>query len=300
MPIISVNGFSGGWENIIPLSSQWTYWDVATLVRIQTDQMTSVKVQDDDIRLYMNLNISHLADLLTQSTKSWYGVYIRASLEAGPHPVGLDYIDMTDTANGGVISIFGKMHTIERISIPKVTTAQGLYFGDATQMTLPQITQLRTNLNKNHWQTLAYCIHGKDILIFIGRDIGSSVNWTDLKYTALGQFVIWGYRQPLLDDMLPENTIAFQDSNKSKTYNIGGNSFSSNYIDLPDRYVKLLVDMTVKNVYQQMQLQPPAQVEQAIAQGIASIVQNTMAEKQSETKSDKPYITPVQPGGMNG
>jgi len=294
--ILNVNELTS-WSDIYPLSSKWTYWDIASISRIQTKQLNNEYVQDDDLRYYINLNISYLADRLNIAAESWYGIYLGANLESPEHYSGLDYIDLTNGYTDELNS-FNKIHSIERVSIRKMNVSGLKYWGDATKMSLPKISQLKANLNRNHDQTIAYTVHGKDILMFIGREVGSPSNQNP-SYDTLANIVIWAYRQPLLDDMLLADRSG-ADPDRSKTYNVSGQDVYSNFIDLPDRYAKLLVDMMCKNIYQQIGMQAPAELEQSVNQGLAGISQQESLDLQNQKMtSDKPYVTPMQAGGGN-
>jgi hypothetical protein len=53
-------------------------------------------------------------------------------------------------------------------------------------------------------------------------------------------------------------------------------------IDLPDRYVKLLIDMICKTIYQQTSKPVPESIEQTINQGLMNLSQNLQANMQAE------------------
>jgi hypothetical protein len=295
---------------IVPLGS-WTVQQVVSEAMILTgtlDNEESVFVEN--VRNHYNMNLSHLADLLNLASSPFYGTYLTGLFETILHPfsgvhwinLGNDYdanINVTPAtavrdAHPGVTAVntnvVNKLHSIKGIAInfrgvapgdgaytsqtfAALNTAQN-YTGNIVKWDLSKVLQQSNNLNIQHGQTIAYCHHGEELLFFVGQQIATPLRgavvpaspaYTIVAPTAATAnaghfFTIWAFRQPMLDNLIPISTTAttgyFQQ------------------VDLPDRYIKLLVDMIAKNIYQQKKEAVPQNIEQSIQTGLAQISQN--------------------------
>ena len=257
MPITAVDG--GAISGIKPLSRSWTYWKVASQAMILTGEQDNQNVVPDYVRYHINTALSHLVDLLNIASAPHYGINIAASLEGTAHSSGVDYIDLTSGIN-----VANFIHTIKRVSFPK-GTINTQFSGNAAYFDLAAILTQRANINTQNRMSIWWNHFGNYIFLFIGKSIASAVNTNDTTYT-LGNPTIFAYRQPLLDDMLdPENSVTFK---YSDTPGI------SEYIDLPDRYVKLLVDMVSVAIIQQRKEPVPGELQQTVNQGLALLSKN--------------------------
>lgn len=312
MPIVAINGqpiaAAGATQGgIVPLGS-WTVQDVVSEAMVLTgtlDNEDSVFVQN--VRYHYNMNLSHLAKLLNLAASPFYGIYLTGLLETILHPfsgvhwinLGNDYTaplmvapttPVTNHPGPGVLNtnVISKLDSIKGVTINLRTTdpstaayptaqtfaslnAAQNYTGNIVKWDLPKILQQSNNLNIQHGQTIAYCHHGEEILFFVGQQIQTPLRqainnapaYTIVAPTTADDtghyFTIWAYRQPITDNLLPV-------SNAATGYFLNA--------DVPDMYIKLLIDMIAKNIYQQKKEAVPQNIEQSIQIGLAQIGQN--------------------------
>lgn len=157
------------------------------------------------------------------------------------------------------------------------------FIGNLTRWDVARLTHQNNQLNSQHGQTIAWGHQGNAIFFYIGKDIYSpsknlTEGWNTLAnraediyansyYDVSSQtFMIWAYRQPKLDDLLPFYT--------SSTWN--GNA------DIPDEYVKLLVDLLRKHIYLQLNQPVPGEVEQNINTALQQLSQNLQQDAAME------------------
>jgi len=312
MPILAINGApivapNGIQLGTVPLGS-WTVQRVVSEAMILTGTLDNEQdVFIENVRNHYNMNLSHLADLLNLAATPFYGTYLTGLLETVLHPfsgvhwisLGNDYAVLPMSVAPTVVypgppalstNVMSKIHSIKNVTINLRTTspstadypgsaqsfaslnAAANYTGNIVKWDISKILQQSNNLNNQHTQTIAYAHHGEEILFFIGADIATPLRLAQATaaYTIVAPttandtghyFTVWCNRNPMLDNMTPISTAS----------NASG-FFQS--CDLPDRYVKLLIDMIARNIYQQKKEAVPQNIEQGIQSGLAQISQN--------------------------
>lgn len=281
MPITAVNG--GSIANIKPLSRSWTYWKVASQAMVLTGEQDNQNVVPDYVRYHINTSLSHLVDLLNVASQPFYGIEISAGIESSADSSGLDYIDLTSGIN-----VANFIHSIKRVSFPK-GSVNTQWNGNAAYYDLSALLTQRSDINTQNRHSVWFNHFGNYIYLFIGNNIASSVNTSGTTYT-LGNPSIFAYRQPLLDDMVDEVN--------SVTFKITQTPADSEFIDLPDRYVKLLVDMVCVAIIQQRKEPVPGELQQSVNQGLALLSKNlqdavALAQKeQQERRFGQPQRSP--------
>lgn len=279
-----VNILNNSFVSQTPLSSFWTHKSIASEVMVLTNTIDNEKVQLENIRHHINSAIAYLANLLNLATSPWYGVWFEFTAESSLHPSGLEYCDL---AGDGIITanIGNKLHAVKRVNIqPEADAASDAFVGNCARMDIAQLTQLITSQNLQYRHTIAWAHNGNEILLFTGKGIETPLHPERSTYAAFTtdktHYVGWGYRKPLLDNMVPESIdegVPFNDEYRGL---LSQNYYG--YIDLPDEYVSLLIKMVQKNVLEQLREQIPAQLEGEINQGLATITQNITNELQLE------------------
>lgn len=184
-------------------------------------------------------------------------------------------------------NVISKLHSIKGVTINLRTTTPSTavyptaqtfaslnaaqnYTGNIVKWDLSKVLQQSNNLNIQHGQTIAFCHHGEELLFFVGQQITTPLRLANgtAAYTIVAPttaddtghyFTIWAFRQPITDNLLP-----ISDANTGYFLRA----------DIPDMYVKLLIDMIAKNIYQQKKEAVPQNIEQSIQTGLAQISQN--------------------------
>jgi hypothetical protein len=318
MPIINTS-------NLAPLGRAWTYEAIASEALVLTNQLDNENVQLYNVRAHINLAISNIVEMLNAANSPWYQIWLTALFEHNDtnpmHSTGLHYIDLSDTSVLSVntdpyISKFNPSSDIDqilRMNISKnkaVWTAikdnsfTGISFwsGNLTKKDISELTELQTDKNVQYKQSICWTHSGSDILIFVGKDIltvpmlinrgidfdaekGNYAYTTTLDGEIDQAITIVATRHCALDDLLPPDT--------SVTYRTR--------IDMPDKYVDLLVKKVQKLILTQLREQVPAQLEQEITQQQMGIMQQISAElqfEQSEREKRKYGNMQKIPGAM--
>lgn len=86
---------------------------------------------------------------------------------------------------------------------------------------------------------------------------------------SYNNFVLWAYRLPLLDNLIAPTSPATNNNYRAM-------------VDLPDRYVDLLIKIVMQKILAQIREQIPMQLEQEINQGVATITGMLNQELQFE------------------
>lgn len=294
MPIVSNSP-------LVPLSLNWTHRQLVSEAMLLTNTVDHDVVHTDHVRSHLNVAISHIADLLNSSNHPWYGMALLAFFENSLHPQGLlEYVNLATAPIG--------IHKILRIDF-QAQNPYGftpiLWTGNCPEKDLTFINQLNTYHNNGYRHTILWAHHGSQILFFVGANI-STVNRAALRAsimsanpgyinddfkidTEASNLCIWINRQPLLDNMQPMTM---------------PNSGWLQNVDLPDRYIKLALQMTQKMILEQLNQQAPAQLEANIVQAVQQItgqLNNDLAfEKQTRERTRYGSPQPIQGVPANG
>lgn len=281
MAIISINGNPN--YTITPLSNGWTHEAVVSEAMILTNTIDNESIQLHSVRVHLNMAISYIAELLRMNTTPFYGLYMEAVLETTPHPSGLEWINM-GTQLGGVIpnQIISDIrrinsHNTNPFLVPPPVNAIPPYDGNWTRWDLSMLTQQNNNHNVQHRFTVAWQHHGSEILLFIGNNIVTpqraafyTIHEMPTPYSLKptdAKIVIWTNRQPQLDDLRPLN---------DPLTNYRGN------IDIPDKYIKLLIQLVQKSILEQISAQVPANLDNEINQAVAQVQTMIQSDLQLE------------------
>lgn len=286
---------------IVPLSSSWTHERIVNEVRSLTNELDNERINNSSIRNHINAGIAFIADLLNTAQKPDYGIIWRANLESTVSPSGLDWIDLTTpltvatsnnwergfnqndfvSANQMIPSshLWGLSYVTAKAAASGQNNPANVFKGNCQLLSISEITTLNTGLNDQYRASICYVRHGSSILFHIGSQITAAANTapdnTATYYERPKDFVIYGYRQPLLDNMLPEST---------------SNSSFKKYVDVPDRHVRLLLLLAQKNVQEQLKKEVDAGLEQSIGviiQQIQGAVQQDITQQVSERTKQK-------------
>lgn len=263
MPITSINNGNA----LVPLSRNWTHQAVVSQAMILTGTLDNEdNVFVTNVRNHINMHIGHLVDMLNQQSSPYYGIYAKGGLDTPAHPSGVEYI--TDMTSAGRIN----WHSIKRVTLASKTPTTVNNFGNLANWDISRITQQSNNLNSQHAQTIAWCHHGNELLVYTGLSITTpNITATAQVYDASDyDFILWGYRQPMVDNL--------------GAVGAGGTSWTLN-VDLPDKYIKLLIDMTCKSIIQQRNGHIPNELDASINQGLTQLSQNLQTAVALEQQS---------------
>ena len=290
MPITNIPAFT-------PLSNFWTHEQVVSEAMVLTNTIDNEAIQLDNIRNHMNSSISYIANLLNLSSSPWYGIYMTGTLETTLHPSGLEWIDLapqvgTVTPN----TIISGIRRINSTAVNPVETAVPLcYDGNWTSWDLSNLVQQNNKHNVQHRFSVAWQHHGDEIVLFVGNNIETAANAARLTFKEIipdyslkpdkAKVVIWAHRIPILDDLKAPN---------DPTTNYLGR------IDVPDKYVKLVLQLTQKSILEQLSAQVPAALEQEINQAIVAAqgVINNEIQLEAADREKRKYGNPQKSGGM--
>lgn len=298
---MSVHLLNNSFVNLQPLSSFWTHKAIVSEAMVLTNTIDNESIQVENVRYHLNAALSHLTNLLNLATTPWYGVWFQFTPEGTLHPSGLEYSVLTDTFLG--YNVAPLLHSIRRVNVqPESGAESNAWVGNCTKLDMAQLAQLATTQNQQWRHSIAWAHHGNEIIIFTGKGIVTTLHSERINnagYTLLNtHFVGWGYRKPILDNLVPEsvaNGVWFNDEYRGT---ITQNYYD--YIDLPDEYANLLIKIIQKNILEQLREQIPAQLEGEINQGLATITQNISAELQFEAAEREKRKYGAQQRGPGG
>lgn len=218
------------------LSAGMTIQDLVSQVRTETNQLDNTRIQDKQIRQYINIALSNVAEMLTASNDPFYGIQWTGTLDDDPDsPTALpNWIDLT-TAVGGEVP--------QRI-LRKVNKLNCAGYGNCAKLELPEIDTVAQGTNTQWNQSIAWCHHGGLLYVFVGSEILSALS---IDQTTV--FRLYGVRQPQLDDLLFPST--------SATY--------TQPVDCPDRHMRLLALLVERSVIGALGQDIPIHLDNAIA-----------------------------------
>ena len=295
MPITQINGQTG--YVVTPLSNNWTRQDVVSEAMVLTNTLDNESIALHSVRVHCNVAVSYVAELLRLNTSPFYGIYMEATLEPTLHPSGLEWIDLapqvgTVTPN----TIISGIRRINSTAVNPVETAVPLcYDGNWTSWDLSNLVQQNNKHNVQHRFSVAWQHHGDEIVLFVGNNIETAANAARLTFKEIipdyslkpdkAKVVIWAHRIPILDDLKAPN---------DPTTNYLGR------IDVPDKYVKLVLQLTQKSILEQLSAQVPAALEQEINQAIVAAqgVINNEIQLEAADREKRKYGNPQKSGGM--
>jgi len=271
-------------QPIVPLSSTWTNEKLVNEIRSSTSELDNEKIQNTMIRNHLNQAIAFLVDMLNTAQRPDYGITWRCTLESTEHPTGLDWINLAtpvavtaanawealyaDNANlsAGQMLPYAHLWGVKALTAkPSLTGGEqnsvaNTWKNNCQLLTATQLGSLANGYNDQYRQSICYNVHGKDVLLYIGSQITSAANVAPAAPTTYFErpkhFIIWGYRQPLLDNLLPEPAT--------------GSSWKK-YVDIPDKHIRLVTLLTQKMTLESIQKAVDNGTEQIISQQIQQI-----------------------------
>lgn len=288
-----------------PLSNLYTHEQAVSEILVKTNTTDNEKIQLANVRNHLNIAIAYVVNLVGVSKIPKYGMHLTASLETTKHSTGLHWINLDDITYTSGFRPSQAMHSIKRVGAWKAKDYTALtgnaaaiwtsaplaydmgtigygarYEGNFSKRDLSALLQLNSNSNRNvQWnQSVCWSWEGNAIIIFVGNDIATSLQGTYATaidddagnaYTLpFADISIYGERQPMLDDLLPESTSA---NYRSK-------------VDLPDEYMNLAITLAQKSVLEQINADANTQMEvsQRINLELGKISQNLGEELQYE------------------
>lgn len=244
--------------NINPLSTGWTHQDLVSESMLMTNTVDDERVHTNHVRKHLNVAIATIADLLNVAELPYYGIAGTATFETTKDVSGLLRIALP-TSNVRYDSVVRVMATGQ---FP-------VWSGNLTKLDIGELFELITFKNDGWRNSGAWSWHGNDLLVFFGSNVNTLITkpagFATPLYTSVGTVAVYGYRQPVLD-----NLQAPMQANGSVNTNSG---FYSN-IDLPDKHIKLCLQLVQKMIIEQIKQEVPAQLDAEINQAIQAINTN--------------------------
>lgn len=242
------------------LSTVWTHQRLVSELRVITNELDNERVQDSNIRNHVNVCISNIAELLNMAKNPFYGITWQAAPD-GSSP--MPYIDLSTklalTVNGQTwqttnpsSATFAPYQLIWDLNRLGFVNAGG-NLANAQGLSMEEVMHLNTGDNMQYTQAVAWHLHGDRIYMYVGDEIA-----------APSLYYIFGFRNPILDDLRPTDV--------STTW--------GKTVDLPDRYVRLLLLMGQKMVLEQVNKAVDPAIDQAINQTTQQITASIVAEAQ--------------------
>lgn len=262
------------------LSVVWTHERLVSEIRVATNELDNERIQDSNIRNHINVCISNIAELLNLAKNPLYGISWEATPDyngVGLPPAGrppIPYIDLsipvalevngqpwtTTLPNTAVFSPYSLLWEINRVGF---VNQGSIILNNCQKLSQEEIMHLSTRTNLQATQHISWNQHGNMLYLWIGQEV-----------TPPSQFWIFGYRNPILDDL--------KDYATSVTWR--------KPVDLSDRYVRLLLLMAQKMVLEQVNKQIDPALEQNIqsmtSQITSQIVQETQFAEMQRTKQE--------------
>ena len=265
--------------NIPTLGRTWTHRQAVSEAMVLTNTVDNERIQMSNVRAHLNIAISTVVEQLKLNSDPFYGIIYKCGVEATYHDTGLHYIDLSVLIPTTTYIPIQNITKVERVSTQdKAGNYTDAFVGNFSQKDISEIVHLENNLNVQHRDSIYWTHYGKDILLFIGSNINTTLRAdATLAYNfPEDQITIFALRQPTLDDL---KSIAPDINNidvlrHSLTFD--------NVIDLPDRYVKLAVALTQKFILEQLEKTVPQQLEQMIGQSFQKANNDVQSELQVE------------------
>lgn len=276
---------------IVPLSSYWTPQLVISEVAVLVNELDNERIQNANLRSHCNLAITHIAELLNMAQEPWYEVIWQIALEGSNHFNGCPWINLATIVTPTAISGTGGDR------LPQVPTAAGLtagsvvpsnllrrvnrisaansgsqpssaWVGNLRKLSMNELTeQMNKQFNSQYRQSMCWSQSGNGIFILRGANIDSSTTTlgSGKDYISPGQFVLYGQRKPMLDNLAGEN--------------VTGTGFTQ-LIDLPDQHIRLLVLMVQKMALEQLSKAVPPDLDGQVTELTKQITANLVGETQ--------------------
>lgn len=267
------------------LSSMFTVQDVVGLTKQAVRQLevqTEYPVPLNLIRKLYNLSVSNVQELLVGANLEAYSVTVKATIDASDGNIFIVDLDTMDIT-GGDFKWGSRTYTNSEFnltaSILRIETLYNELLGTFQYKTMEELISCSTGENKLFDKSFLWSQSGNKILIYMGVD--ARAEYDDLRDPYIKIKLI---RTPVLDDLkhpyeypMQISQIALLDPNRiySETY------FSP--LDIPDKYVNLVLLEMKKNTFEALSQPIPEALEnkiQGILQSLQSGVQTKVTEEQ--------------------
>ena len=282
-------------DPVVPLSSTWTVEKVVNEVRTLISEQDNQKIHNSHIRNHLNIAISDTAMRMNTAKHPDYGIVWKAELEGSGnlHPSGLDWIDLrtpvavtvaqayerafeqNPNVTSGSIIPHNHIWEISRITAKKAASGQGsannVIEGNVPIKPIEVVANLANDLNNQYRQSILAAPHGSGIILHIGSEIttayGTAISPPDTQYCRPRYFILWGYRQPLLDNLLAET--------------LTGSSWTMP-VDVPNKFIRLIVLLGQKMCLEQLSKQVDSNTSNEIIALQNQVAQQYIQEQQLE------------------
>jgi hypothetical protein len=270
---------------IVQPASSWTHKRIMSEVMWQLSSINNNKLQTSHIRNKVNMGLSYIAELMSLASSPWYRIALGANFETTLHDCGLPYIKLQPAKSSWLLIPQG-ISSVERVTINKRFLVTGLS-GNIIRKDISELIQLATGQNDKTRQSAFWAQAGSDLIFSFGNEwtitttnpmvpvpvvlaIPSTPFITRININADditdNPVTVWVQRVPLQDDLLPPT--------KSSTFR--------GYADIPDKFIKILIDFTVRYCLYELGQINLQQLEQGNEQNAQQITQSVMSEIQTE------------------
>lgn len=299
--------------SLTPLSTSWMTRDLVSHVRALVNEIDNQRLQNQTIRANIKSATSHVAQLLAMHKHPEYGIAWRFNIEGGTQPpthlgqatrdavTGLYWCnlgtlvipvapvtanaqaaypepsDSNASINQGVIplNLLQKIETIQASKdLATQTTPDPVWQGNIQELSIDELSALQNDYN-THWrQSICYAVHGHAIYFYFGPAIGRNSDPADNDYELPRRFTLYGYRKPILDNLLPE-----EDPNSSWT----------SLVDVPDEHIRLVQLMAQKMCLEQLNKQVAPEVSTDIAQ-LTQVLTGQLNQEYQMERADREKV----------
>lgn len=275
--------------SLTPLSTSWLTRDLVSHVRALVNELDNQRLQNQTIRANIRSATSHVAQLLATHKHPEYGITWRFNLEGGTQPptnltqatrdpiTGMYWCNLrtlviptapvaanaeaaypepsnvNPSINAGVIplNLLQKVETIQASKDFGTQAADIVWQGNLQELSIDELSALQNDYNSQWRQSICYAVHGHAIYLYFGNTIGRSNTPSENPYQLPQRFTLFGYRKPILDNLLPEES---------------PNSSWTALVDIPDEHIRLVQLMAQKMCLEQLNKQVAPEVSTDIAQ----------------------------------
>tara|TARA_S200002703_G_scaffold159249_2_gene172054 strand:+ start:2568 stop:3569 length:1002 start_codon:yes stop_codon:yes gene_type:complete len=284
------------------LSDYWTHQRVVSTAMHLAGITDNEVVQLDTIRHYVNLGVSHIAELLRVANSPFYGVKLDAIFDRPDHlttrPNGPDFdikkdaglfkITLTTGADWQTAARdhwYRHLATIDRISIFGTAAVGNVpaYQGNAIRKDIAELTHLVSQENTQSRHSIFWSHQGNTIYFYVGNRIGVEDQLGSAAESASDSGAAISNANNNFDYAIadPSTTPTADNSvetagpidiwgqrkplldNLTQAPNTAGGTYVNN-VDLPDEHIELLVKMTQKRLLEHRREAVPQALDQEI------------------------------------
>lgn len=184
------------------------------------------------------------------------------------------------TINAGVVPI-NLLQKIESVQASRdLPTQAGLtvWQGNIQELSIDELSALYNHYNLQWRQSICYAVHGSAIYFYFGPDVGYPAHPLGGDDSSLYKlplrFTLYGYRKPILDNLLPE-----EDPNSSW----------ATLVDIPDEHIRLVQLMAQKMCLEQLNKQVAPEVSTDIAQ-LTQVLTGQLNQEYQMERADREKV----------